>query len=454
MGKIIIPTKAYWGAQTEAARQNFPDTGFKLPWKFIHNVILIKQAAAKANYQLGLLSKPFMNAIVKTCDEIIGEKWDSQFVVDLFQTGSATSTHMNVNEVIARRANEHLAENQTRKQPPIHPNDHVNLGQSSNDVIPTAMHISIFLDVEQSLLPQLKSLRSTLSDHAQKWNGIIKPGRTHLQDATPIRVGQVFSGYTFLIEESIRRIETTKKELQYVALGGTAVGTGINTHPRFAELTLKCLSDKFGIPFYETKNHFSAQSTIDPVHFFMQHIETSITALMKIANDIRWLSCGPRTGFAEFILPALQPGSSIMPGKVNPVVIESFLQIACQVLGACQVVNLAAQRSEFELNVFLPITIYNTLTAIDLFTKGLHHLNHFCLAGIRPDINHCKQQAEKSLAIATPLTKRFGYDQIAKWVKKALEENKTILEIIQEEGRLNTSEDIDSLDLYKMTSPR
>jgi fumarate hydratase class II len=454
MGEMSLPPNAYWGPQTERARLNFPRTSFSLPIAFIHTLCQIKKAAAQSNCDLKLLSQPHCDAIVQACEEAIDGRWDNQFVVDLFQTGSATSTHMNVNEVIANRACEILGTDFRQKPGPIHPNDHVNMGQSSNDVVPTAMHICILQTCETDLIPELVNLSRTLHIHAGNWDLLVKPGRTHLQDATPIRIGQVFSGYAHLVDQAVRRLTAAMDDLHQVALGGTAVGTGINTHPHFAKKALLYLSRQLQHRYFETPSHFSAQSTLDCIHQFTSTLHSATTSLMKIANDIRWLSSGPRTGLGEFSLPALQPGSSIMPGKVNPVILESFLQIACQVLGNCHTVTLAAQRSEFELNVFMPLAIYNALTAISLLSKGVHHLNHSCLSDLKPNIEHCQRQAQKSPAIATPLARKFGYQKVAQWVKMALDEDTTITAIVERETDLTPEEKAAFLDLIAMTQAR
>src|SRR5256886_8114812 len=368
MGEMQVPTNAYYGASTQRAVLNFPISDLRFPRQFIRALGQIKQAAAKANEALGLLDPQVAEAIVRAAQEVIDGKLDTHFVLDIFQTGSGTSTNMNANEVIANRASELLGGSRSSRR--VHPNDHVNFGQSSNDVIPTAIHLSALVSIEHDLIPALQELQQALQEKADAFMPVIKTGRTHLQDATPIRLGQEFHGYAGQIERGIARMRHAQNELSEVALGGTAVGTGVNTHPEFGSLVCGRLSEIEGVTVHETSNHFQAQSTLDNVVEASGSLNTLAVSLMKIANDIRWLGSGPRAGIGEIDLPAVQPGSSIMPGKVNPVIAESVAMVCAQVMGNHTTITIAGQSGNFEINVMMPVTAYNLLQSISLLVAS------------------------------------------------------------------------------------
>src|SRR5918997_5298763 len=358
MGEVEVPRDALFGAQTRRALDNFPISDLRKPRRFVHALGAIKLEAANVNYELGLLDKELRDAIVRAAEEVMEGELDDQFVLDVFQTGSGTSTNMNANEVISNRAIQLLG-GELGSKDPVHPNDHVNKGQSSNDVIPTAIHLSALISMKEDLLPALESLQKALEEKAREFDGVIKTGRTHLQDATPIRLGQEFEGYAGQMERGIQRVRKAMDELSEVALGGTAVGTGVNTHPEFASRVCERLSARFGVEVRETTNHFQAQSAMDGAVFASGALKTAAVSLMKVANDIRWLGSGPRAGIGEIALPEVQPGSSIMPGKVNPVIAESAAMVAAQVMGNDATITIAGQSGNFELNVMLPLIAYN-----------------------------------------------------------------------------------------------
>ncbi|MBI3989261.1 MAG: class II fumarate hydratase, partial [candidate division NC10 bacterium] len=412
MGEMKVPKDAYFGAQTQRAVENFPMSGRRFPRPFIRALGMIKHAAAKVNKDLGLLDPRLADAIAEAAKEVMEGKLDDQFVVDIFQTGSGTSTNMNANEVIANWAIELLGGAIGSKR--VHPNDHVNLGQSSNDVIPTAIHIAALEGVEQDLLPALKHLHGTLKAKAREFDKVVKIGRTHLQDATPIRLGQEFSGYARQVELGIRRIEQTKSSLAELALGGTAVGTGLNTHPEFPRRVIASLSELTGIPFREAEDHFEAQGAQDALVEASGALKTVAVSLMKIANDIRWLGSGPRCGIGEIMLPEVQPGSSIMPGKVNPVMAESAIQVAAQVIGNDLAITLGGQWGFFELNTMMPLMASNLLESILLLANAMRNFADRCISGIRADEARSAEMIEKSLAMCTALAPVIGYDEAAK----------------------------------------
>ncbi|MBI5967620.1 MAG: class II fumarate hydratase, partial [Deltaproteobacteria bacterium] len=357
MGEMRVPEKAYWGAETQRAVENFPISDLRFPRRFLRALGMVKKASALANMELGLLQKELGEAISQAAQEVMEGKFDNQFVVDIFQTGSGTSTNMNANEVIAHRANEILGARIGDKKP-VHPNDHVNLGQSSNDVIPTCIHIAALEGMQRDLLPALKTLQSGLEEKVKEFNHIIKIGRTHLQDATPIRLGQEFSGYASMVKHGVERVENVGKNLTELAIGGTAVGTGINTHPQFAGLVVERINEIAGINFREAENHFEAQGAKDAVVEASSALKSLAISLMKMANDIRWLGSGPRCGIGEIILPEVQPGSSIMPGKLNPVIPEALCQVAAQVIGNDATIAVGGISGNFELNVMMPVMAY------------------------------------------------------------------------------------------------
>ena len=451
MGEFQVPAEAYYGAQTMRAVVNFPISNLHFPRSFIRAMGHIKGAAAEVNLELGLLEGRLAEAITEAAREVVDGGLDDQFVVDIFQTGSGTSTNMNVNEVVANRAIEILG-GEIGSRSPVHPNDHVNLGQSSNDVIPTAIHVSASKEIQDDLIPAMAGLQAELERKAEEFMPIVKTGRTHLQDATPIRLGQEFQGYAGQIERGIRRLEHGKAELSEVALGGTAVGTGVNTHPEFAERVCAKLSDALGVPVRETANHFQAQSSLDAVVETSGVLKTVAVSLMKIANDIRWLGSGPRAGIGEIELPEVQPGSSIMPGKVNPVIPESVCQVAAQVIGNDAAVAVAGQSGNFEINVMMPVAAYNLLQSIQLLAAATRNLTDQCVSGLKatqrgPDMVY------KGLAIVTTLVPHIGYDAAAAIAKEAQATGKSIMEVATARTELSPAELERILDPSSMTKP-
>ncbi|MFC1504974.1 class II fumarate hydratase [Thermodesulfobacteriota bacterium] len=427
MGAVRVPADAYFGASTQRARDNFEDSGLKLPKDFIHALALIKKCAARANQDLELLSGDLAEPIADAAQEVIDGRFDGQFVVDLFQTGSGTSTNMNMNEVLAARANEIITGTRGGKSP-VHPNDHVNLGQSSNDVIPTTMHLAALLGAQKRLLPALRSLQTALTDKATEFQSIRKIGRTHLQDAVPIFLGQEFGGYARQVDLGLERVTHALGSLRELALGGTAVGNGLNTHPDFAQQVIDRLNKITGSEVREAADHFEAQGAQDAAVEMSGVLKTVAVSLTKIANDLRWLGSGPRCGLGEIKLPALQPGSSIMPGKVNPVIPEAVLQIAAQVIGNDTTIAVAGQAGVLELNVMLPVITYNLLQSIDLLAHAADLLTRKCVTGIEADRAQCAAGLEKSLALATYLVPHLGYDKAAALAYKAYKSGKSIRE--------------------------
>jgi fumarate hydratase class II len=427
MGVVRVPEDACYGAQTQRAVENFPVSGLRFSRPFIRALALIKRHAARINLELGLLSPQVAEAIMAAAAEVVDGKWDDQFVVDVFQTGSGTSTNMNANEVIAGRANELLTGRRGGRSP-VHPNDHVNLGQSSNDVIPSTIHIAALSEIRNQLIPSLQALGQALEDKAQAFMGIRKIARTHLQDALPVALGQVFSGYARQVTLAVGRIQSVGPRLAELALGGTAVGTGMNTHPRFASLVISALSGETAIPFVEAANHFEAQAARDAAVEASGALKTIAVSLTKIANDVRWLASGPRCGLGEIRIPSLQPGSSIMPGKVNPVIPEAVVQVAAQVIGNDAAITLSGQAGNFELNVMLPVIAYNLLQSISLLAKSAALFSDKCIRGIGANEERCRSYLEQSLALATALVPVIGYDRAASVAKKASETGRTIRE--------------------------
>jgi len=400
---------------------------------------LIKKHAARVNLELGLLSAQVTEAIVTAAAEVVEGRWDDQFVVDVFQTGSGTSTNMNANEVIAGRANE-LITGRRGGRSPVHPNDHVNLGQSSNDVIPSTIHIAALCEIREQLTPSLEKLRQALEDKSTTFMGISKIARTHLQDAVPIALGQEFSGYARQVALALGRIQSMEPRLAELAIGGTAVGTGMNTHPRFAAMVISALSAETAVPFVEAANHFEAQAARDASVEASGVLKTIAVSLTKIANDIRWLASGPRCGIGEIRIPPLQPGSSIMPGKVNPVMSEVVVQVAAQVIGNDAAITLAGQAGNFELNVMLPLIAHNLLQSISLLSKSATLFCDKCIRGIEASEDRCRSFLEQSLALATALVPVIGYDRAAMVAKKASETGRTIRETAISEKVLQEGE--------------
>ena len=451
MGEFEVPVDAYYGAQTMRAVVNFPISDLRFPRSFIRALANVKLAAAHTNADLGLLDSDISAAIATAAQEVADGKLDSEFVVDIFQTGSGTSTNMNANEVISNRAIE-IEGGVIGSRTPVHPNDHVNLGQSSNDVIPTAMHLAALASIREDLLPALRGLQAELERKSAEFMGVIKTGRTHLQDATPIWLGQEFSGYAGQIKRSVRRAEHAADVLSEVALGGTAVGTGVNTHPEFAERVCARLSESLGVEVRETDNHFQAQSTLDAAVEASGSLKTVAVSLMKIANDIRWLGSGPRAGIGEIELPEVQPGSSIMPGKVNPVIPESVCQVAAQVIGNDAAIAVAGQSGNFEINVMMPVTAYNLLQSIDLLAAAARNLGSQCVSGLTAT-RKGPEMVERGLAIVTTLVPHIGYDASAAIAKKAQTTGRTVKEVATEDTDLSPDELDEILDPTTMTEP-
>ena len=452
MGEMSVPADAYYGAQTARAIENFPISGIRKHSLLVQAMGMIKQAAAESNMELGLISKKQGRAIVKAAQEVIDGKLDDHFVLDVFQTGSGTSTNMNTNEVIANRANEILGIKKGDKSG-VHPNDHVNYGQSSNDVYPTAVHVSAILAIDQLLIPGLKNLHKSLASKARQFDKIVKIGRTHLQDATPIRLGQEFSGYASMVEHGIKRVEYAKQELAELAIGGTAVGTGINTHARFGRLVAKRLSKATKNKLREADNHFEAQGSKDAVVEASGSLRTLAVSLMKIANDIRWLGSGPRCGIGEIMIPPVQPGSSIMPGKVNPVIPEAVCQVAAQVMGNDLTISIGGQFGNFELNVMMPVKGHNLLQSIELMGRASDVFADKCIKGIKADKERCEEMIEKSLAMCTSLAPVIGYDNAASIAKEAYATGKTVREVALEKKVLPAEKLNELLDPWSMTEP-
>jgi len=439
VGPVNVPKEAYYGAQTQRAVENFPISGWRFQREMIYALGLIKYGAARVNLELGLLKGRMARAIQKASDEVMGGRWDAEFAVGIFQTGSGTSTNMNANELIANRANEILGGRKGIYKP-IHPNDHVNLGQSSNDVFPSCIHIASVILLRERLLPALEKLQKALKKKGKEFFPILKIGRTHLQDATPIRLGQEFGGYARQVESGIRRIRNTFESLFELPLGGTAVGTGINTHPLFARKVISIIRRKTGHPFREAGDHFEAQGARDALVEMSGVLKMVSISLIKIANDIRWLGSGPRCGIGEIHLPETQPGSSIMPGKVNPVIAETLIQVCAQVVGNDAAITLGGLSGNFELNVMMPLIAHNSLQSIRFLAGAVDNFSKRCVEGLDADRGRCEEMVEKSLALATALTPKIGYDEAARIAKKAYAQRKTIRQVVEEEGILSKVE--------------
>jgi len=452
MGEMQVPSDALYGASTQRAVLNFPVSHLRFNRQFIRALAQIKLAGAEVNRDLGLLDPQKADAIIASAQEVIDGKWDDQFVIDIFQTGSGTSTNMNANEVIANLAIERLgAERGARGL--IHPNDHVNIGQSSNDVIPTAIQLAALMGIHEELIPAIEELRDALKEKADEFWPIIKTGRTHLQDATPIRLGQEFLGYVGQMEHGVKRLRYAEQELGDVPLGGTAVGTGVNCHPDFARLVCEKLSQMNGVKVWETDNHFQAQNTLDALVAASGMIRVIAVSLFKICNDIRWMASGPRAGIFELLLPEVQPGSSIMPGKVNPVIPESLVQVAAHSIGNDTTVMLGGISGNFELNVMMPVSAHNILESIDLMASGIRNFTAQCVRGIQATENG-PAMVEKGLAICTALAPVIGYDAAAKIAKQAFESGRTIREITRDTHPELSDDDLTRiLDAEAMTKP-
>ena len=450
MGEMEVPIDALYGASTMRAVLNFPISDLKFSREFIRALGLIKQSAAKANMDLGFLDIEIGKAIVEAAEEVIEGKLDQHFVLDIFRTGSGTSTNTNANEVIANRASQLMGGELGSRL--VHPNDNVNLGQSSNDVIPTAIHVSSLIAIKEQLEPALNTLSKSLNDKSQEFWSVIKTGRTHLQDATPIRLGQEFSGFAGQIENGLVRVERIKEALSEVALGGTAVGTGVNTHPEFSSRVCKIVSEVAGISVRETSNHFQAQSTLDAAVEASGTLRAIATSLHKIANDIRFMACGPRAGIGEIILPEVQPGSSIMPGKINPVISESVIQVVAQVYGNDATVAVSGQGGYFELNTMMPVVAFNILQSISLLASSANNFAVQCVDGIQ-STSTGPDMVERGLMLGTALAPEIGYDLAADIAKTAAREGSTIREVAKIKTELTDDKLTELLNPEEMTKP-
>lgn len=451
MGEMQVPSDAYYGASTQRAVLNFPISDLRFPQSFIRALALIKVGAARVNKQSGDVEAKIADAIQLAGLEVATGKLSEHFPVDIFQTGSGTSTNMNVNEVIANRAIELLG-GRRGDRALVHPNDHVNFGMSSNDAVPTAIHIATMLEIKEHLLPALGRLRASLQTKSEEFWPVIKTGRTHLQDATPIRLGQEFLGYAGMIDRSIHRLKLAMERLSEVALGGTAVGTGINSRPQFAAKVLQEVSKSTGLELRESSNHFQAQSTLDEAVFASGVLRTTAVSLMKIANDIRWLGCGPRAGLGELLLPEVQPGSSIMPGKVNPVIAESVCMVCAQVIGNDATIAIAGQSGNFELNVMMPVLAFNLLQSVRLLATSCENFSRQCIEGLKAT-EKGPQMVEQGLSLCTALVPEIGYDKSAAIAKKAAASGRTIREVALEETKLSPADLERILNPIKMTEP-
>ena len=447
MGEMQVPVDALYGASTQRAVLNFPISDLRYPRRFIKALGQVKLAAAQTNAELGLIDKSIASAIEEAAQEVIDGKLDREFVVDIFQTGSGTSTNMNANEVIA-----HVAAEKKKTDKKIHPNDHVNFGQSSNDVIPTATHVAAASAINDDLVPALRTLKTSLDKKSKEFWDVIKTGRTHLQDATPIRLGQEFLGYAGQIERGIERAQGAIRELSEVALGGTAVGTGINTHPEFSKRACARLAQMTGLPIKETTNHFQSQATLDNCVAASGAVKTIAVSLTKIANDLRWLGSGPRAGIGEIELPAVQPGSSIMPGKVNPVICESVLMACAQAIGNDAAIAVGGQSGNFEINLTMPLVAYDLLQSIGILANASKNLATQCVDGLKAT-KRGPEMVERGLAMCTSLAPIIGYDAAANIAKEAAKSGRTIREVAREQTKLSEAELQTILDPALMVEP-
>jgi fumarate hydratase class II len=446
MGPVRVPAEALYGAQTQRAVENFPISRMRFGRSFLSALGLIKMAAARANQQAGVLPAPIAQAIETAAAEVMEGRHDSQFVVDVFQTGSGTSTNMNANEVIAARATALLGHS-------VHPNDQVNRSQSSNDVFPTALHVAAARTAHETLLPAMETLRSALEAKQQEFREILKIGRTHLQDAVPMRLGQEFGGYARQVELSQARIRKALEDIYELPLGGTAIGSGLNAVPSFAPTAIAIVAERTGLPFREARNHFEAQAARDACVFLSGALKTYAIALTKIANDIRWLGSGPRCGLGELTLPEVQPGSSIMPGKVNPVIAESVLMVCAQVIGHDATISWAAAAGAFELNTMMPVIAYDLLTSLALLASSSQNFAKQCIAGLAANVTRLQDSLERSLALATALTPEIGYERATALAKVAFSSGRTIREVAEAESGIPREKLAELLDPMNMLGP-
>lgn len=448
LGEVRVPASALYGAQTQRAYENFQISGIRFPRRLIGALGIIKREAAATNAELGLLDPGIADAIIRAADEVVAGKWDTQFVLDIYQTGSGTSTNMNANEVIAARATQ-LLDGKTR----VHPNDHVNFGQSSNDVIPAAIHIAARTAIHEELVPALRHLHGALAAKAREFDDVVKSGRTHLMDATPVRLGQEFGGYARQVELGIQRVERASEELAELALGGTAVGTGINTHPEFARRTIARIGTALGLAFREAENHFEAQGSKDAAVNVSGALNTVAVSLMKVADDIRWLGSGPTAGLGEILLPATQPGSSIMPGKVNPVMAEALMMVCARVFGNHTTVTVCGSRGNFELNVMMPVLAHALLESIALLANACRAFTDRCVTGIQANRERCRELLERNPSIATALNPFIGYDAAAVVAKEAAGKGESVRQVVLRRGLLAPERIDEALNVRSMTEP-
>ena len=448
LGEMKVPEDALYGPQTQRAVENFPISGQRFGRRFIEALGIIKRAAAETNAEQGHLEPAVAEAIVAAATEVAAGKWDAEFVVDIYQTGSGTSTNMNANEVIAHRASQ-LLEGDGK----VHPNDHVNFGQSSNDVIPTAIHVAARIAIEHELLPALEHTRAALAAKAKAFDGIVKSGRTHLMDATPVRLGQEFAGYATQVAKGIDRAKRASAELEELALGGTATGTGINTHPEFAARTIARIAEATGVAFREADDHFEAQGAKDGAVNVAGALNTIATSFIKIADDLRWLGSGPTSGIHEIRLPAIQPGSSIMPGKVNPVMSEAMMMVAARVMGNHTTVTVAGSRGNFELNVMMPVLAHALLESITLLASASRAFTDNCVVGIEANEDRARELLERNPSIATALNPYIGYDAAAVVAKESAKRGVSVRQVVLEKELLPADKIDEALDVRGMTEP-
>ena len=453
MGEVAVPTEAYWGAQTQRSRDNFKIGGETLPAPLIRAMALVKKAAAQTNAALGRLDEARKNLIMQAADEILAGKLADQFPLVVWQTGSGTQSNMNINEVLANRANE-LAGQPRGSYAPVHPNDHVNQAQSTNDSFPSAIHVAAAIEIKYFLMPNVQALRDTLQQKSAAFDHIIKIGRTHLQDATPLTLGQEFSGYVSQLDHGLQRLEAALQGLYELPLGGTAVGTGLNSHPDYAQKAAAALAELSGLPFVSAPNKFEALAARDAAVFASGALKTLAASLNKIANDIRWLASGPRCGLGELRIPENEPGSSIMPGKVNPTQSEALTMVAAQVLGNDTTIGIAGASGNFELNVFMPVIAYNLLQSIRLLGDACDSFNRHCAAGIEPVPEKIDHFLHDSLMLATALNRHIGYENAAKIAKTAYRENKTLKQAAAELNLVSAEEFDAWVQPEEMVRPR
>ena len=453
MGEVAVPTEAYWGAQTQRSRDNFKIGGETLPTPLIRAMALVKKAAAQTNAALGRLDEARTNLIVQAADEILAGKLADQFPLVVWQTGSGTQSNMNINEVLANRANE-LAGQPRGSYAPVHPNDHVNQAQSTNDSFPSAIHVAAAIEIKYFLMPNVQALRDTLQQKSAAFDHIVKIGRTHLQDATPLTLGQEFSGYVSQLDHGLQRLEAALQGLYELPLGGTAVGTGLNSHPDYAQKAAAALAELSGLPFVSAPNKFEALAARDAAVFASGALKTVAVSLNKIANDIRWLASGPRCGLGELRIPENEPGSSIMPGKVNPTQSEALTMVAAQVLGNDTTIGIAGASGNFELNVFMPVIAYNLLQSIRLLGDACDSFNRHCATGIEPVPEKIDHFLHDSLMLATALNRHIGYENAAKIAKTAYRENKTLKQAAAELNLVSAEEFDAWVQPEEMVRPR